>query len=148
MGKNNKLTLIIEHAIKEEEYAFHLYTDMAEETTVESIKRLLTNLAEQEATHKEKLQTLNLGNIRMLPAVISRIDVAEELALTPLDEFKSLEDAFKFAVIAEIRANEMYITLGKAAESPDAKKIFTLLAEEEAQHKATLLTTMHDLGLS
>ncbi|MBU0756629.1 MAG: ferritin family protein [Nanoarchaeota archaeon] len=146
---NEKLQQILNMAIKEEEFFKNFYLEAAEKTDVESAKALLKNLSEAEASHKERLETLDsekLGEL-VIADKIDAIDVAEELALTPINEFNSLKEIFEFAIKAEASAKDMYERLGESVDDETAKKLFTLLASEEEKHHDMLASELEKIGI-
>ncbi|MBW2999278.1 ferritin family protein [Candidatus Woesearchaeota archaeon] len=147
--ETQKLKQILESAIKKEEYSYQIYMRAIDMTEVDSVKTLLQKLADQELLHKEKLETLDFNKIgeRVIPEKIGKIDVAEELMMTPLEEFGSLSELFKFAMKKEVEAREMYKQLAESVDDENVKKLFGMLSEEEENHRQILLDTMKEIGL-
>jgi len=147
--EKQKLKQILENAIKKEEYSYQIYMRAIDMTEVDSVKTLLQKLADQELLHKEKLETLDFSKIgeKVIPEKIGKIDVAEELMMTPLEEFGSLSELFKFAMKKEVEAREMYRQLAESVDDENAKNLFSMLSEEEENHRQILLDTMKEIGL-
>ncbi len=136
---SERLKIILESAIKEEEHFIKFYKDAAEKTEVPSVKTVFLRLSQQEETHKEKLLTLDYGKLQstVLPS-IDEIGTEEVLLLTPLNEFQNLKEAFDYAINAEQNAQEMYRGLAKSTTDQIAKDLFLLLADEEMKHEEVL----------
>ncbi len=135
-----QLKLIIENAIRDEEY-FHLfYKKLAELSQDEKIKEGLLRLSEQERNHKEKLESLNFEQLgtKVIPDKISEIDVAEEVEMAPIEEFSDLRDMYAFAIKQEALAQITYEKLREAVNDPEAKDLFQTFADEEKKHKLLL----------
>lgn len=135
---NEDIKIIIENAIKEEEYFSEFYKKLAESANDEKVKEGLLRLSEQERIHKEKLLSLNLHVLGVVPGIITKEDVEAEVSLTPVEEFASVKDMLAFAVKQEVQAELMYKKLSASTEDEDAKKLFDMLAEEEKEHKMLL----------
>jgi len=137
---SEKLKLLLESAIKEEEYAYQLYTAAMGKTSTDSVRKALKELAEQEKMHKEKLETLDAGKLGkfVTPDRIEKIDIADELLLTPIDEFNDLKQVFQFAIKKEIETREMYQDMANSVGDDNVKKLLNTLASEEARHEAML----------
>ncbi len=135
-----RLKTILENAIKEEEYFHSFYLYLAEKIENDEIKQDLRKLAEQELMHKEKLECLSFEQIgrKVIADKINEIDVAEEVALTPVEEFKDLKDMFAFAIKQETIAQTTYEQLASAVDDENAKKLFLILADEEKKHRLLL----------
>ncbi|MBN1503094.1 ferritin family protein [Candidatus Woesearchaeota archaeon] len=144
-----ELKLILEHAIKFEEYSAQLYMSAVEKTKVESVKRILKQLAGQELVHKQKLETLDYTTLgaKVIADKIEAIDVKDELMLTPLNEFGSLKEVFTFASKLEVDSRDMYQQLSNSVKEKKAKKLFSWLANEEEKHNTILRETIESLGL-
>ena len=127
---------ILEGAIKGEEYSYQMYMKAVEMTNNTKVKEILQNLAEQEKMHKEKLQALNFEKLgeEMIPDALRQEDVAAEVELTPVEEFKDIEQLFEFALNMEKRAVSMYEQLLNATTNEEAKSLFETLLREEEGH--------------
>ncbi|MBD3202798.1 hypothetical protein GF327_00755 [Candidatus Woesearchaeota archaeon] len=142
-----ELKQIIELAVKEEEYFYNLYKKGAKETDIESAKRLFNRLAEEEQGHKEKLLSLDIGNLRESFKPVESIELDKELMLTPLNEIKTLKEIFKMSIQSERKANERYNFLGKSVDDIKAKRMFGFLAGEEKKHEELLKNELAKLDI-
>ncbi len=145
---NERLQSIIKGAIKEEEHFIKYYSDAAKKTTVPSAKTLFQKLSKQEMMHKVKLKNLDLKSMKVKDEDISKIEVAKDLMLTPISEFKELKKVFKYAIKAEVAARLMYLHLANSVDGPVESKLFSKLAEEEAKHEELLVSQMHRMDLA
>lgn len=145
----DELADIIQKAIKFEEYSYRLYMNASEKTDAESIKAVLIKLAGQEGIHKEKLQALAARNLSMKEATPKavKVDLSEEILLTPPDELRDLIALLKFAINLEVKAQKKYWRMAKSVEDKDASALFATLAEQEKQHENVLKDAAEELGL-
>jgi rubrerythrin len=127
---------IIENAIKEEEYFYLFYKDMAALTIDPEIKKKLLDLSELERIHKEKLESLT--NLSVNLDKIREIEVADMNLLKPVNHFKDLKEMIQFAIKQELFAKVLYKALAEAAEDEESKKVLLMLSEEEAKHEQIL----------
>lgn len=138
-----KLKEIIENAIKEEEFFYHFYNDLAALTQNEKIKQALLELAQFEQNHKEKLQSLNFEGF--IPDKITEIEVADLNILKPVNEFKTLKETLQFAIKQELFAKTLYSSLAQATSDEKAKELLEMLSQEEAKHEQILMEQLNYL---
>lgn len=146
---NERLKLIMESAIKQEEYSREFYKAAAAKTKVPSAKKLLLRLSAEEQIHKERLETMDFSKLgaKVLADRINEIDVAQELMLTPVNEFKDLKAVLLFAIKKEQAAKKLYEELAYAAEDEKARHLFNVLSSEENNHEAMLAAELHKLSI-
>ncbi|MBD3310007.1 hypothetical protein GF351_02200 [Candidatus Woesearchaeota archaeon] len=143
---DEQLKKIIKKVMEEEEYFRKLYRECAEKIETPSVKKLLKRLSEEEQQHKNRLESMDMS--RICSAGEKRpIDIGKEIMLTPIDEFKEVKDALKFALRAEIGAKQKYLKLARSVEDKDAKELFECLAQEEKSHEELLKKELESLGI-
>jgi len=144
----DRLKLILEAAIKDEEYAYALYSKGAEVSNDDEIKETLLELAEQEKLHKEKLETLSLKKVggAVIADKITAIEINSELALVPLEQFETLIEMLEFALKQEVMAKNLYLNLANSTNDHDSKKLFLMLSEEEAKHEEIVKEKLRDIS--
>ena len=80
-------------------------------------------------------------------SAIGKINVAEELMLTPINEFKNMVDTFRYAIENEIRAKNMYCSLSLSSNDESWRELFDYLATEEGKHEELLKNELKTLGI-
>ena len=137
MDKNTLYDEIIQFAIDKEQEAIDLYSDMAGRTKTSSGKVLFHELADMEKGHKTKLQQLDMpyfSSQKIRP--IQDLKIADYLIDVPLKPDSSYQDILLYAAKREKAAFNLYTDLTHAYSTvADIKKIFEVLAQEEALHK-------------
>jgi rubrerythrin len=132
-------------AVREEEWFHGFYAQAAERTDIGAAQQLLLRLSQEEQMHKEKLQGLDP---KKLPEQnLSDSDIAEELMLTPVNEFNSLKDIFSYAIESEQKAQKRYRALANAAEDGEAIELLSWLVGEEKKHEQLLKAEFEKLNI-
>ncbi len=137
---NEKLKIILDNAIKEEQYFHEFYKALAEKANEPAVKKELLKLSEQELIHKEKLRSLNFERIgdKIIADAIDEFDIEEEIALNPIEEFRNIKEMLEFAIKQEVLAKVTYLKMAKTINDDEAMNIFEMLAEEEKKHELLL----------
>lgn len=131
---------IIEFAINKEQEAVDLYADLAGRTQSPAGKIMFRELADMERGHKTRLQKLdrNFFSGQSLKAP-EDLKISDYLVDVQIEPDSSYQDILLFAAKRERAAFDLYSDLARLYESvPEIKKIFELLAQEEAGHKLRL----------
>lgn len=133
-----KLKRALELAIKDEEYTHQLYALAAEMAPDKRLKKILRELADQELSHKDKLQIFRLRKlgIAIFPDKREEKNIAEAVKKDRM-EFQSLRRLAEFAVDYEQKTEETYLKLAESAKDEEARILFKDLAVEEAAHRLT-----------
>lgn len=131
---------IIQFAIDKEQEAIDLYSRMAAQTERASGKILFQELADMERGHKTKLERLDkkyFESQKLKP--IQDLKIANYLVDTKLRPDSTYQDILLFAAKREKAAFDLYTDLARVYTAvEDVKKIFEVLAQEEATHKLKL----------
>ena len=140
MGMQSTYNEIIAFAIDKEQEAVELYSDLAGRAQSPSGKILFKELADMEKGHKTKLEKLDVAYFRSqelkAPEDLKIADYLVDVELTPEATY---QDIVLFAAKREKAAFDLYTDLARIYVSiPDIKKIFDVLAQEEAYHKLKL----------
>ncbi|MBS3112824.1 hypothetical protein J4418_01965 [Candidatus Woesearchaeota archaeon] len=140
-----KLKLILENAIEEEEYFSRLYKELASLQTNLLIKKKLLELSNQEKMHKEKLESLDFVKLgaKVIPGVLDSIKINTDVSNTPKAEFYNIELMFKFAITQEALAKTSYKKLAEAFDDKSAKNLFLTLFKEEEMHEHLLIEQLN-----
>ena len=140
MGVQKTYNEIIAFAIDKEQEAVELYGDLAERAQSPSGKILFKELADMERGHKTKLEKLDMGYFSSQdlkqPEDLKIADYLVDVELTPDATY---QDIVLFAAKREKAAFDLYTDLARIYITiPAIKKIFDVLAQEEAYHKLKL----------
>lgn len=131
---------IVQFAIDKEQEAIDLYSDLAGRTQSPSGKILFNELADMERGHKTKLVKLDLNYFsskELKPP--EDLKIADYLVDVELEPDSGYQDILLFASKREKAAFELYSDLADVYTSvPEIKKMFEVLAQEEAFHKLKL----------
>jgi rubrerythrin len=140
MGTHTTYNEIIAFAIDKEQEAVELYSDLAGSAQSPSGKILFKELADMERGHKSKLEKLDMQYFSSqkikAPLDLKIADYLVDVELTPDSTY---QDIVLFAAKREKAAFDLYTDLARIYSTiPDIKKIFDVLAQEEAYHKLKL----------
>jgi len=140
MGVQSTYNEIIAFAIDKEQEAVDLYGDLAGRAQSPSGKILFKELADMERGHRTKLEKLDIryfSSQKLKPPEDLKIaDYLVDVELTPDAPY---QDIVLFAAKREKAAFDLYNDLARIyATVPDIRKIFDVLAQEEAYHKLKL----------
>jgi len=140
MGVQSTYNEIIAFAIDKEQEAVDLYSDLAGRSQSPSGKILFEELADMERGHKTKLEKLDIrffSSKKLKPP--EDLKIADYLIDVELTPDATYQDIVLFAAKREKAAFDLYNDLARIyATLPDIKKIFDVLAQEEAYHKLKL----------
>ncbi|MEW6443123.1 MAG: ferritin family protein [bacterium] len=140
MSKQPVYDEIIQFAVTKEQEAFELYRKMAAATESASGKILFKELADMERGHKSKLERLDRDYFasRKIKQVMD-LKIADYLVDVELKPDSSYQDILLYAAKREKAAFDLYLDLSRVyISTPEIKKIFEVLAQEEAYHKLKL----------
>lgn len=142
-----RLKNILDFAAKEEEYFREFYKDAAGKAESESAKKVLAELSGQENMHKERIESIDPDNVGEISEGIKEIQIADDLMLTPVDEFKELKGIIEYAIKFEREAQDMYQKLAESVSDDNARSLFLMLYGEEKKHEKILQGLLDDMGI-
>lgn len=139
---------ILQQAIRFEENAYEFYTSAVEMVKRPHIREVLSDMANEEVKHKERLQALLDGDVARIVSVSKRgqiedLKLAEYLVPRQLDAGAGLQDVLIVAMHREKSSNEFYSTMASISDDDAAKSLFEFLAQEELVHK-NKIETLYD----
>ena len=134
-------------AISMEQMAFEFYRRLSGKAGSDATKELLSNLADEERTHKKRLeQILNSGRtVALKPAM--RKEISRYLQALPVPEEITFKDAVKIAIEKEHASMTLYTILAELAEHKEMQDMLVFLAQEEASHKLRFEQEYHRIKL-
>ena len=130
---------ILAFAIQSEEDAANGYRMASEMVRRSNVKEMLLKMAKQEEGHKIKLQGITIEKlerteVRRVPD-LKIADYADNIEITRDTDY---QDLLTVAMKREEKAHNLYTTLASNTDEPELKKLFQVLAQEEAKHKLSL----------
>jgi rubrerythrin len=134
-----KFKEIIKFAIDKEIKSYNFYTNASQVAKYSGAKDLFSDLAQQEVGHRKMLEKLDLKKIAR-----AKIDKVPDLKISDYivdAEFKPdmpYADILRIAIKMEERALKLYNNMNQSNQDENLKKLFSLLANEEAKHKLRL----------
>ncbi|MCK4408848.1 MAG: ferritin family protein [Candidatus Eisenbacteria sp.] len=130
---------IVRFAIDGEREAVDAYTTASEIVTRANVKNMLLGLARQEQTHKEKLESIDRERVSETAIVnVPDLKIADFMDDVTVTADMDYQDILAVAMKREERAHNLYSTLASNTDDADLKKVFEVLAQEEAGHKLAL----------
>lgn len=140
MSAKTSYSEIVEFAINKEQEAVDFYSGLAGRTQSPAGKILFKELADMEKGHKTKLQQLDrayFSSKELKPP--EDLKIADYTVDVQLDPDSSYQDIVLYAAKREKAAFDLYNDLAHMYRAdPDIKRMFDVLAQEEAYHKLKL----------
>jgi rubrerythrin len=127
---------ILSFAIKNEQDAVDLYTDLAGKARNEAVKKVFLTYADEERGHKAKLQRVKGGQKSLAPSEkVQDLKIADYTVDVELGENPDYQSVLLFAMKAEKAAFKLYMDLAARTGDHEFEQLFLGLAQEEAKHK-------------
>jgi rubrerythrin len=144
--KWNSIDEALAFAIAEEQAAADFYMRLAQRTNVPGMKQALLSFAQEEMSHKAKLEAIQSGSMFVAaPQKIADLKIADYVVDVTPDPEMSYRDALIVAMKKEKAAFRLYIDLAASVPDEAVKKTFLALAQEEAKHKLRFEVEYDDL---
>ena len=130
---------IIRFAIDGEQEAVDAYTTASETVTRTNVKKMLLGMARQEQMHKKKLESIDRERVADTAIVnVPDLRIADFMDDVTITADMDYQDILAVAMKREEKAHNLYTTLASNTEDAELRKVFELLAQEEAGHKLAL----------
>jgi len=140
---------IVDFAIEKEQEAVDAYTAASEMVKRSNVKAMLLDLARQEEGHRRKLEGIEPGKVEATHIAsvpdLKIADYTDNVEITPGMDY---QDVLIVAMKREEKAHNLYAALASNTSDEGLKKLFELLAQEEARHKLALEKEYDDHVLS
>jgi len=139
---------VIDFAIEKEHEAAAFYRSAAKQESFSGSRQMLEEFAKEEDKHAKLLNDVKAGTVgkdvsgykfKWIPDM-KRSDYVDDVAYKPGMGYR---DLLLLAIKREEKALKLYQEMRTKAEGADAKKVFNILCQEEANHKLKL-ETMYD----
>ena len=136
MDTFNSVEEILDYAISNEEESFEFYSYLAEQIDNPELKRILNTFAHEEEAHKKKLIMAKKGIINLIPDKnIIDLNKNDYLVADSAHPKMDTSDALRLAIKKEKAVFNLYLTMAQHTYDEKYRKMFILLAQEEAKHK-------------
>ncbi len=130
---------IIRFAIDGEQEAVDAYTTASEMVTRVNVKEMLLGLARQEQMHKKRLESIDRERVADTAIVnVPDLRIADFMDDVTITADMGYQDVLTVAMKREEKAHNLYTTLASNTDDAELRKVFELLAQEEAGHKLAL----------
>ncbi len=137
---------ILEFAIGKEKEAVAFYNALAQEATRASLKGIFENFAKEEEKHAALLSDIS-GNKEKIDSYefknIPDLKISDYMVEQEYEQGMPLPEILKLAMKREEKAVKLYQALADQTDNQDAKKLFSMLVQEESKHKLGL-ESMYD----
>ena len=130
---------VIEFAIEKEEEAAAFYHEASRKAEQPNMKAALESMAQEEEKHKALLKNMDVESV-----ADTKLETVPDLKLSDyLVDMKyspdmAYQDMLILAMKREKAAFKMYSDIAAGTDDAEIKKLFQVLAMEEARHKLTL----------
>ncbi len=135
------LTEVLNFAISKEQQAFDLYSMFESMVKNAAAKKLLNDLAAQEAGHRRMLESaLSSKNVDRIKGKgsISDLHLSDYMVVETITSDSDPQQVMVFAMKREQEAYDNYNLLLSNYGGTELQGLFSRLAEEELRHKTTL----------
>jgi len=130
---------IIRFAIDGEQEAVDAYTTASEMVSRVNVKEMLLDLAGQEQMHKKRLESIDRERVADTAIVnVPDLRIADFMDDTTITADMDYQDILAVAMKREEKAHNLYTALASNTDDAELRKVFELLAREEAGHKLAL----------
>ncbi len=135
---DEKLTALIDTAIKREEDAYAFYMDLHGRASDSAVMETLEFIAGEEKKHKAFLVKFRDGGFDTQSLRLSEVvyyKIAEYQKEPDLEEDMSSAEIYLVASHRELRSHKFYTELANLQTDSDAKSMLLKMANEELKHK-------------
>lgn len=148
MVQDPSLRAVLDMAAAKEAEAHLFYTQTGAAAEDPGAKALLAELAREEQGHQVRLETLDLTGLDPLPEDTTQsLRISEFLVGRPIKPDASIQDAMIYAMKREEQSEAFFADMADALPPGSLKQLFTVLRQEETQHKARLEALYDDVIL-
>lgn len=127
---------ILDFAIQQEQEAVDFYLQLAEQMKNPLMKETFQEFAQEEVSHKAKLQKIKEeGNFELPAENVLDMKISDYVVNANPSPKMEYRDALILAMKKEKAAFKLYTSLAQRAPSEAIKNLFLGLAQEESKHK-------------
>jgi rubrerythrin len=143
--KFDSFEAIMTYAIEKEIEAANFYEEISKKEKFSGAKETFKSFAAEERRHEQLIRGFTRDNVEHYKVEkvpdLKRSDYLVDLEYTP---GMSYADVLRLAMKREEKAHSFYSDFAAGAGDPSHKKLFEVLAQEEAKHKLKLETFLDD----
>ena len=137
--EKRRFEMVIQFAIDGEQEAIDAYTTASEIVAATNVKDMLLGLARQEQMHKNRLMSIDRERVSAAAIVnVPDLKIADYMDDVTVTADMGYQDILVVAMKREEKAHNLYTTLASNTEDSELRKLFEILAAEEAGHKLAL----------
>ncbi|MDI6763634.1 MAG: ferritin family protein [Thermodesulfobacteriota bacterium] len=137
--EEKKFKEVIQFAIDKEIEAFNFYTGASQNAKYSGGKDLFLSLAKEEEGHRKLLENLNMEKVsKKRIEKVPDLHISDYMVEVDMKPGLSYADTLRIAMKREEKSLKLYNDMKDSNTDEDLKKLFTLLANEEAKHKLKL----------
>jgi len=134
-----KFKEIIQFAIDKEIEAFNFYTGASQNAKYSGGKELFLSLAKEEEGHRKLLENLNMEKVSQKRIEkVPDLHISDYMVEVEMNPGLSYADTLRIAMKREEKSLKLYNDMKDSNTDENLKKLFSLLANEEAKHKLRL----------
>lgn len=135
----NSIDEILDYAIMNEKEAYYFYTEWAKKLEKSAIKKVFSELANEETDHEKYLTDLKDGKTPKIEIkMVKDLKISDYLIESKASIDMDYQDALILAMHREKNAFKLYNKLANMTGDEEYKKMFLMLAAQEAKHKLRL----------
>jgi len=132
----NTVDEILDYAIDQEQQAADFYADLAGRAEKAGMKDILLDFAEEEKSHRERLELVKRGDRELAPEQeVLDLKISDYLVEVDAKKDISYQDALIVAMKRERAAFQLYTDMAEKVPEGNLKEILLGLAKEESKHK-------------
>jgi len=136
---------IMEYAVGKEKEAADFYQELSEQEKFSGARETFEGFAREERKHQDMLENFSKENIEHYKIEkIPDLKRSDYLVDVEYEPGMSYADVLRLAMKREENAFKFYSDFSRNTGSADHKKLFDILAQEEAKHKLKLETFLDD----
>jgi rubrerythrin len=129
---------ILDYAVAREKEAHDYYQILIALAKKPDVRRAFEVFASDELRHAEKLQAVRSGDFMFEPEQVGSLGIADKAHSVRIHQDMNYTDALVVAMRKEKAAFRLYTKLATLSGEAKVKRMFSLLAQEEAGHKLGL----------
>ncbi len=130
---------IIQFAIDKEIRAYDFYTRASQMEKLSGSKELFLDLAKQEKGHRKMLEKIDMKEVAKTKIEkVPDLKISDYMAKIEFKPNLSYANILRVAMKMEEKSLKLYNDMKEKNTNKDLKKLFHLLANEEAKHKLRL----------
>ncbi len=149
MSEFKSLEEILDFAIEKEREAAEFYRYWADKVSDKTLKQVFLRFAEEEEKHERKIREAKEGKAILKPrGEVKDLGISDLLTEIKPREDMDYQEALRVAMQREKAAFKLYTELAEMTEDENARALFLILAQEEANHKLRLETIYDEIVYS